>query len=76
MKIERFPEDLTDGILLANLYEIITDKKLKIDPRPKMDIQKLNNIATALRAFDNDGANVRICHSFESNFFRQVQART
>jgi hypothetical protein len=65
LKINVFPDDLADGILLANLYELITDKKLKIDQKPKMDIQKLNNISIALKAFDEDGADVRLCDSDE-----------
>jgi hypothetical protein len=59
LSIKDFPEDLTDGILLINLYEIITNRSIgKYEQNPKFPAHKLGNLRNALEKFHQDGAKV------------------
>jgi len=50
MKIDDLEKDLHDGILLINLLEQISNKKLpKYNKKPKIRAQKLENLAIALK---------------------------
>eukprot|EP01119_Soliformovum_irregulare_P024327 TRINITY_DN8697_c0_g1_i1.p1 TRINITY_DN8697_c0_g1~~TRINITY_DN8697_c0_g1_i1.p1 ORF type:complete len:689 (+),score=281.10 TRINITY_DN8697_c0_g1_i1:427-2493(+) len=52
VKIENFPKDVEDGILLIILYEVITSKKApKHASTPKTEFQKLENLTIALTLF-------------------------
>lgn len=47
---------LEDGIMLWNLLEEISGKKLtKIDNNPKMRIHKINNLVTSIKFVEDEG---------------------
>ena len=49
LKIEDILVDLSDGVLLINLLEIISSKDLgKYEKKPRMDLQKMENLNKAL----------------------------
>jgi hypothetical protein len=48
MKVTNLQEDLRDGILLANLIEVLANTTLKITTAPKLPSQKLDNINKCL----------------------------
>eukprot|EP01128_Nolandella_sp_AFSM9_P002054 TRINITY_DN12448_c0_g1_i1.p1 TRINITY_DN12448_c0_g1~~TRINITY_DN12448_c0_g1_i1.p1 ORF type:complete len:752 (+),score=247.06 TRINITY_DN12448_c0_g1_i1:37-2256(+) len=55
MKCEDLQTDLGDGILLANLLEIISSKTIKHNKKPKMVIQKLENLNFCLDFLKREG---------------------
>ena len=63
-QIKIFPKDLTDGILFAEVYEVLTGKTLKVDPKPKFDVQKMGNVNVVLKAFEDDGVKVDLFEIF------------
>eukprot|EP01119_Soliformovum_irregulare_P017006 TRINITY_DN500_c1_g2_i3.p1 TRINITY_DN500_c1_g2~~TRINITY_DN500_c1_g2_i3.p1 ORF type:complete len:634 (-),score=292.28 TRINITY_DN500_c1_g2_i3:255-2156(-) len=59
LKIEKFPEDLENGVLLVQLYECITGKPAKkYSQNPKTEFQKLENVQVAMDLFKEDGVKV------------------
>jgi hypothetical protein len=60
LEIKSFPADLSDGILLGHLYEILSRRKVgKLDTKPKMEFHKTNNVAIVLSKFSED--DVKVC---------------
>jgi filamin len=56
MKINDIGTDLSDGLLLINLLEIISDKKLNnYNKRPKIRAQKLENTGLCLQFLKQEG---------------------
>jgi filamin len=56
MKINDIGTDLSDGLLLINLLEIISDKQLQgYNKKPKIRAQKLENTGLALRFLKQEG---------------------
>jgi filamin len=56
LKINELDQDLTDGVLLISLLEILSDKSLgKYNKTPKMKPQKLENISAALKFITSQG---------------------
>jgi len=56
LKINELAEDLTDGIMLVQLLEILSDKSLgKYNKTPKLKPQKLENISAALQFIQRQG---------------------
>jgi len=56
LKINELDQDLTDGVLLIQLLEILSDKSLgKYNKTPKMKPQKLENISAALKFITGQG---------------------
>jgi len=56
MKIDDLAKDLSDGIKLINLVEIISAKNLgKYNPKPKIKAQLLENCAIPLRFLQKEG---------------------
>jgi len=56
MKINDLGTDLSDGLLLINLLEIISDKKiLNYNKKPKIRAQKLENTGQALNFLKQEG---------------------
>jgi len=56
MKIEDLGTDLSDGLLLINLLEIISSKPIpSYNKKPKIRAQKLENTGTSLQFLKNEG---------------------
>lgn len=56
MKIEDLGKDLSDGLLLVNLLEIISSKSIpNYNKKPKIRAQKLENTGAALMFLKNEG---------------------
>ncbi|KAH3767700.1 gelation factor [Pelomyxa schiedti] len=55
MHIEDIAKDLNDGILLANLIELISDKKVPHNKNPRMRVHKLENTTFCLKFLENEG---------------------
>jgi len=56
LKLENLEDDLTDGINLVQLLEILSDKSLgKYNKAPKLKPQKLENISAALKFIQAQG---------------------
>jgi len=56
MKINDLQADLSDGLLLINLLEVISDKKLNnYNKRPKIRAQKLENTGLSLQFLKQEG---------------------
>jgi filamin len=56
MKIEDLGKDLSDGLLLVNLLEIISSKSIpNYNKKPKIRAQKLENTGAALQFLKNEG---------------------
>ena len=47
--------DLSDGITLPKLLEILSGKKLKYLKRPRLQVQKQENLATAFEFIRSEG---------------------
>eukprot|EP00479_Gromia_sphaerica_P001945 TRINITY_DN12286_c0_g1_i1.p1 TRINITY_DN12286_c0_g1~~TRINITY_DN12286_c0_g1_i1.p1 ORF type:complete len:198 (+),score=48.67 TRINITY_DN12286_c0_g1_i1:46-639(+) len=56
-KCESLTESFDDGILLINMYEILTGNQIgrKVQQKPRMNPQKLENLTIALETFKDDG---------------------
>lgn len=54
-----FPEDVTDGTLLANFYEIVSNKSIGKLDKSKFDVQKVSNVSKVFSAFDEEGVKVK-----------------
>ena len=56
MKIDDLGTDLSDGLLLVNLLEIISAKSIpQYNKKPKIRAQKLENTGTCLQFLKNEG---------------------
>ncbi|XP_055335576.1 neuron navigator 3-like isoform X2 [Paramacrobiotus metropolitanus] len=56
--IQDLQQDITDGVLLADVIEAVTNEKLRdIKQKPKSDAQILDNISVCLKCIDNLGVN-------------------
>jgi len=56
LKVDDLTTDLTDGIILINLLEIISNKRIKKwNKKPRMHIQKLENLNKALSFLRKEG---------------------
>lgn len=56
MKIEDLGKDLSDGLLLVNLLEVISSKQIhNYNKKPKIRAQKLENTGAALQFLKNEG---------------------
>ena len=56
MKIEDLEVDLSDGIALINLLEILSSKSLgKYNAKPKLRVQKIENAQFALKFLAQEG---------------------
>ena len=47
--------DLSDGIILPKLLEILSGKKLRYLKRPRLQIQKQENLVTAFKFIHSEG---------------------
>jgi hypothetical protein len=57
LHIENLDKDLTDGVLLINLVEVLTGRSVgKYTHKPKLKVQKINNINLALGAIRSSRA--------------------
>jgi hypothetical protein len=51
LQIDSLDKDLADGVLLINLVEVLTGRAVgKYTHKPKLKVQKINNINLALEA--------------------------
>jgi hypothetical protein len=74
MKIESLETDLSDGLILINLVEILTKKAIdKYVKKPKNILHKINNNALALGAIAEAGAVTSGC-SAEGNFLSAFES--
>lgn len=55
LEIQSLLTDLADGKNLCALLEILSGKKIKINPKPTMRIQKLENVTVCLDFIKNEG---------------------
>ena len=53
--------DLKDGVILANLIEILSGQQLRYTPSPKTPTQCIDNIGMVLIALQTLGVNSRGC---------------
>lgn len=59
LKIQNLENDLSDGLILVNLYELISNRKLKkYFQKPKSYSQKIENISIVFSAIENDKMNI------------------
>jgi len=50
--------DLSDGRLLSQLYEILTGKSIKYEKSPKLEFHKISNLDTVIEKFREDNVKV------------------
>ncbi|KAJ3427635.1 spectrin beta chain [Anaeramoeba flamelloides] len=59
-RVENLEKDLSDGVILAQLFESLTSKTLKIITKPKFLTQKLDNLNQVLTSIQNNGINLHL----------------
>jgi len=58
LRIAKFPDDLCDGSLFGNIYEILTGKSIGKLDKAKFEVQKIANMSVVLKAFEEDGLKI------------------
>ncbi len=52
LAIKNFPHDVTDGVLLGSLFELLTNTPVgKLEPNCKLFLQQVNNLGIVLKKF-------------------------
>jgi hypothetical protein len=59
LKIDNIEEDLSSGVMLANLLEILTGKTIKINSNPKNKAFKIDNVNKCLN-FINEQLHIKL----------------
>eukprot|EP01125_Pyxidicula_operculata_P021818 TRINITY_DN8667_c0_g1_i1.p1 TRINITY_DN8667_c0_g1~~TRINITY_DN8667_c0_g1_i1.p1 ORF type:complete len:745 (-),score=216.17 TRINITY_DN8667_c0_g1_i1:63-2297(-) len=55
LKINDLEKDMVDGVLLCNLCEIISSKKIPYNPKPRIHQQNLENLTYAINFLQREG---------------------
>ncbi len=62
LAIKNFPGDVSDGVLLGSLFELVTNSPVgKLEPNCKLFLQQVNNLGIVLKKFLEVDVKVFFC---------------
>jgi hypothetical protein len=62
MKVTRLIQDLSDGIVMCNLTEILTGQEIKFDTTIRVPTQKIENLSACFAVLQAQGVSTRGCN--------------